>query len=64
MAHLLVALPQLSERMPADLIGPLYHEHSLVTDDSFVGFAEAHLPDGPGLGVALDEAAVDHYLMR
>ncbi|GGM61924.1 dipeptide epimerase [Dactylosporangium sucinum] len=64
MAHMLAALPQLSTAMPADLIGPLYHEHSLVTDDSFVRFDGATCPAGPGLGVALDEAAVEHYRLR
>lgn len=64
MAHLLAALPQLSDQMPADLIGPLYHEHSLVTDATFVSFDVASLPTGPGLGVELDEEAVEHYRVR
>jgi L-alanine-DL-glutamate epimerase-like enolase superfamily enzyme len=64
MAHLLVALPELSTAMPADLIGPLYHEHSLITDDSFVRFDGASCPAGSGLGVTLEESAIEHYRLR
>jgi muconate cycloisomerase len=64
MAQLLAAIPELSTTMPADLIGPLYHEHSLVIDPGFVRFDGASLPTGAGLGVELDEAAVAHYEMR
>jgi muconate cycloisomerase len=44
-----------SETYPADIIGPLYHEADLITRPLTLGPAAAHLPDGPGLGVELDE---------
>ena len=53
LAHAIAASPLVSPLVPVDLIGPLYFESSLVTDDSFVGWGSAALPSGPGLGVDL-----------
>lgn len=62
MAHLGVATPAIDpEAYPTDVIGPLYHEHALVTDSSFVRPGHATAPEGPGLGVALDAQAVREY---
>jgi L-alanine-DL-glutamate epimerase-like enolase superfamily enzyme len=61
LAHAIAASPLVSPLVPADLIGPLYFESSLVTDDSFVGWGSAMLPPGPGLGVDLDRAALARY---
>lgn len=61
MAHLAAVLPELATSMPADLIGPLYFEHALVTDTSFVRWDGASVPTGPGLGVDLDAEALAHY---
>jgi muconate cycloisomerase len=44
-----------SETYPADIIGPLYHEADLLERALVLGPAAAHLPEGPGLGVTLDE---------
>jgi muconate cycloisomerase len=63
MAHVIAASPLLSALVPADLIGPLYFESSLVTDDSFVGWRSAGLPPGPGLGIELDREALAGYRM-
>jgi muconate cycloisomerase len=61
LAHVIAASPVLSPLVPADLIGPLYFESSLITDDSFVGWAQSTVPAGPGLGVQLDPGALDRY---
>lgn len=56
MAHLAVSTGNIvSERYPADIIGPLYHQERTTTDQFPVygGFAE--VPDGPGLGITVDE---------
>jgi len=63
LAHTIAASPVVSPVVPSDLIGPLYFESSLITDDSFVGWRSAELPAGPGLGVELDrEALADHRM--
>jgi L-alanine-DL-glutamate epimerase-like enolase superfamily enzyme len=61
LAHAIAASPVLSPLVPADLIGPLYFESSLVTDRSFVGWGGATVPPGPGLGVQLDPDALARY---
>jgi muconate cycloisomerase len=63
LAHTIAASPVLSPLVPADLIGPLYFQSSLVTDASFVGWGAASLPPGPGLGVELDRRALARYRM-
>lgn len=60
-AHAAAAAPGLSERVPSDLIGPLYFEHALIEDAAFVDWDGGRLPDGPGLGVSLDADAVDAH---
>lgn len=61
MAHVAAVLPTLATSMPADLIGPLYFEHALVTDTSFVRWDGASVPTRPGLGVELDAEALARY---
>ena len=58
LAHTIAATPVVSPVVPSDLIGPLYFESSLITDDSFVGWGSAELPPGAGLGVELDRDAL------
>ncbi len=59
MAHYGVSTPEITaDAYPADVIGTLYHDHSLITDASFVKYGYAEAPTGPGLGVELDEDAV------
>ncbi|MFO0846841.1 MAG: enolase C-terminal domain-like protein, partial [Gemmataceae bacterium] len=56
MLHVAVAMPNLlSEVYPADAIGPLYHEADLLKEPLTLGPEFALCPDGPGLGVELDE---------
>jgi L-alanine-DL-glutamate epimerase-like enolase superfamily enzyme len=56
MLHVGVALSNIaSEVYPADIIGPLYHEADLLKQPLTLGPEHALVPDGPGLGVELDE---------
>jgi len=62
MLHLAAAVPNIqSERFPADILGPKYHESDLLREPLDLGAASARPPTGPGLGVALDEAALGRY---
>ncbi|MFO0877787.1 MAG: enolase C-terminal domain-like protein [Gemmataceae bacterium] len=62
MLHLAVALPGIaSEVYPADAIGPLYHEADLLTQPLQLGPEYALVPEGPGLGVELDEEQVKRW---
>jgi L-alanine-DL-glutamate epimerase-like enolase superfamily enzyme len=62
MAHLAVAEETIdSETYPADILGPLYHDSDLIEAPVSTGPDGACPPDGAGLGVSLDEDAVDNY---
>ncbi|MEM1212840.1 MAG: enolase C-terminal domain-like protein [Planctomycetota bacterium] len=48
--------------LPSDIFGRLVREHDLLdTPLAFDDTGHALVPDGPGLGVALDRDALDHY---
>jgi muconate cycloisomerase len=62
MLHLAMADPTIdSERYPADLIGPLYHQADLITEPLTLGPEVATVPDRPGLGVELDRDQLERY---
>jgi muconate cycloisomerase len=62
MLHLACAVSNIdSETYPADVIGPHYHESDLLSEPLALGFDGAHIPDGPGLGVTLDEGQLRRY---
>jgi muconate cycloisomerase len=62
MLHLAVAVPEImSDRYPADLTGPLYHESDLLIQPLTVGPEAAVPPDGPGLGVELNPEQVERW---
>ena len=61
MAHTAAATRDLSPVVPADLIGPLYFEATMVGNPGFVGWQGATVPTGPGLGVHLDRDALEAY---
>jgi L-alanine-DL-glutamate epimerase-like enolase superfamily enzyme len=63
LAHTIAASPVLSNVVATDLIGPLYFESSLITDDNFVRWGDAALPPGEGLGVYLDPEALAAHRM-
>jgi L-alanine-DL-glutamate epimerase-like enolase superfamily enzyme len=50
-----------TDSFPADTIGPFYHDADLITRPLQLGPPAALVPDGPGLGVELDEAQLKHY---
>ncbi|MSR56817.1 MAG: mandelate racemase/muconate lactonizing protein [Planctomycetaceae bacterium] len=65
MLHVAVADSAIdSETYPADLIGPLYHEADLITVPLALGPDAARVPEGPGLGVELDEEQLERYRER
>lgn len=62
MAHLAAAVPNLDcDAYPADLIGPHYHEADLLQEPFELSYAHARVPDGPGLGVAIDEDQLKRF---
>ena len=62
MLHLAVAVPAIdSETYPADILGPLYHEADMIREPLALGPEVAQVPEGPGLGVELDEEQVDRW---
>jgi muconate cycloisomerase len=65
MLHVAVADPAIdSAKYPADLIGPLYHDADLITQRLALGPEAAHVSEGPGLGVDLDEEQLARYRER
>ncbi len=47
--------------VPSDVIGPLYHEGDIVVGGVVLADGEARVPDGPGLGIDLDDERVAAY---
>lgn len=46
---------------PSDIFGRLIREHDLLAEPLALEPPVVHLPEGPGLGVTLDEQALAHY---
>ena len=64
MLHVAAAFPEVdTDSFPADTIGPFYHEADLITKPLDLGPPYAKVPDGPGLGVELDEAQLKKWLI-
>jgi L-alanine-DL-glutamate epimerase-like enolase superfamily enzyme len=62
MLHLAAAVPSIrSETYPADILGPHYHEADLLAQPLSLEPQGALVPDGPGLGVELDEAQLTQF---
>lgn len=62
MIHLACSVASIdSETYPSDILGPHYHESDLLVTPLSLGPEGAKVPDGPGLGVELDEAALARY---
>lgn len=59
MVHLAVAIPNLAESVAHDIIGPLYHTRRVGVEPIAMQNGCAAVPSGPGLGVELDQAAID-----
>jgi muconate cycloisomerase len=59
MLHVAAAFPEIDcDTFPADTIGPIYHDGDVIKEPLDLGPPYAKVPDGVGLGVELDEAAV------
>ena len=62
MLHVAAAFPEIdSDSYPADTIGPLYHDADLIAAPLDLGPPHAKVPDGPGLGVELDEGQLKRW---
>lgn len=62
MLHVAAAFPEVdTDAFPADTIGPFYHDADLITTPLQLGPPAALVPDGPGLGVELDEVQLQRY---
>ncbi len=62
MLHLACAVANIdSATYPADILGPHYHEADLLTEPLLLGPEGAAVPDGPGLGVAIDEKQLRRF---
>lgn len=62
MLHIAAAFPEVdTDSFPADTIGPFYHDHNLITQPLQLGPPAASIPQGPGLGVELDEAELNRW---
>lgn len=62
MLHVAAAFPEIdTDSYPADTIGPFYHDADLITSPLDLGPPYARVPDGPGLGVELDEAQLTRW---
>ena len=62
-AHMHIAMSTLGldYRVPTDILSPFYYEGDVVVGPLDVRAGVAVAPDGPGLGVELDEAALERY---
>ena len=62
MLHVGIACDAFSaEQFPGDYVGPWYHEADLLTTPLSLGPPIARVPDGPGLGVTIDEEQLEKY---
>jgi muconate cycloisomerase len=62
MLHLAAAAPAIySTAYPADILGPHYHETDLLAEPLRLDPDGARVPDGPGLGIELDEEKLSRF---
>jgi muconate cycloisomerase len=65
MLHVAAAFPEVdTEAFPADTIGPFYHDADLITRPLDLGPPYAQIPEGPGLGVELDEEQLRRWRVK
>jgi L-alanine-DL-glutamate epimerase-like enolase superfamily enzyme len=65
MIHLALATPGIgAEEFPCDIIGPLFYEAELLAEPLQIGGGQARAPERPGLGVELNEEAVEQFRVR
>ena len=61
MIHLALATPLLGEAWPCDIIGPLFYTDELLKEPLPMCGGQARAPQGPGLGVELNEEKLRKY---
>lgn len=62
MIHLAMATPAINaEEFPCDILSPFYYDEGVLAEPLPIEAGKAHPPQGPGLGVELDEEKVAHY---
>jgi L-alanine-DL-glutamate epimerase-like enolase superfamily enzyme len=62
MAHVAAACPGIgAEEFPCDILGPIAYVHDLLAEPFDFRHGSMKAPDGPGLGVALDEKMLAKY---
>jgi L-alanine-DL-glutamate epimerase-like enolase superfamily enzyme len=61
MAQIGLSAPSIDGTIPSDLIGPFYHVHDVINEKFELRGGAIHPPEGPGLGVTLDEDAMKRY---
>jgi L-alanine-DL-glutamate epimerase-like enolase superfamily enzyme len=61
MAHFLAVAPALCKDVPGDLLGPLFFVEDLAVDTSWITWSGASLPQGPGLGVEINQDALSRH---
>ena len=65
MIHLALSAPGIDvDTYPCDIIGPLFYEDDVLTEPLPISGGVARVPDGPGLGVELNDEKVEKYRMR
>jgi len=57
--HACAAAPQCT--IPSDLFGELVREDDLIEPGIRIADGHARVPEGPGLGVEVDRAALEHF---
>jgi muconate cycloisomerase len=62
MLHVAAAFPEVdTDSFPADTIGPFYHDADLLMQPLDLGPPYAQVPNGPGLGVDLDDGQLKRW---
>lgn len=61
MAHFLALAPSIDPKVPGDLLGPLYFVDDVTTGTPWIEWTGASLPNGPGLGIEIDQAALKSH---
>jgi muconate cycloisomerase len=62
MAHLAASTRSIAaEEFPCDILGPIAYDHQLLAEPIRFESGFVFVPEGPGLGVALDEVAIERY---
>jgi muconate cycloisomerase len=61
MAQIGLSSPAIDGTVPSDLIGPFYHVHDIINEKFELRDGKVYPPQGPGLGVTLDDDAISKY---